>query len=193
MDETTRNYNGKRLKEAAQKSRGYADFFEWPDKGIKERGVVQSLFETIEKWDEKFFSELSTRGEGNDPPDCEAKDANDNRIGIEVTELVDSASIKNYINTKYVNWATWDSSKLVEAINERISTKDTPEKVKGGPYHGYFLVIHTDEPELSYSRVNDMLNNITFPPPLMITRAFLLISYDPNLRLYPYLELEWSS
>jgi hypothetical protein len=84
----------KLLHESRERSRGYADFFQWAaDRDLEEWGVVITLAESLTLRGDPFFGEVKSRGRPNDPPDCEAKDTNDQRIAIEVTELVDGLAI----------------------------------------------------------------------------------------------------
>ncbi len=183
------------IKEAIAHTRGYADFFCWPpDRDLEEFGIVKEFCGSFEKNGQPFFNRDSVkgRGRGNDPPDCEAVDFLGNHIGIEVTELVDSTSIQTLKNTGVYEWAEWDSAKIVRVIDERLSAKDKPAQVKGGPYVAYFIIIHTDEPSLNVSYVTSVLEGVRFTKRKLIDRAFLFFSYDPELKMYPYVELVFS-
>jgi hypothetical protein len=183
-----------RIKEALARSRGYADFFSWPlNRDLEEYDIVKIFCEALEKANCLFLKidSLKIRGRGNDPPDCEAKDFLGNRIGIEVTELVDSAAIKAFMNGRLYDWAEWDRDKLIRAIDERLEAKDRIDNVKGGPYESYIVVIHTDEPNLNTEYVGDLLRDVKFANRKLIDRAFLLLSFDAWIKSYPYVELEF--
>jgi hypothetical protein len=138
-----------RIKEAISRSRGYADYFSWPlDRDLEEYGIVQIFSDSLDAKGQLFFEResLRGRGRGNDPPDCEAEDLNGNRVGIEVTELVDPVAIENLKNTGVYEWAEWGRTKIVRAIDERLAAKDNPATIKGGPYTHYVVIIHTDVP-----------------------------------------------
>jgi hypothetical protein len=180
------------MRAAQEKARGYADFFGWKtDRDIEEWGVVDSLRESLEINGELFFSDVTFRGRGNDPPDCEAADINHLRIAIEVTELVDSEAIKAYKQKRSYKWESWTKERLISSLSERIATKGVRyATLKGGPYEGgYVIVIHTDESMLSIRTVKSFLDEFTFQKPLGVTRAFLLMSYDPKTKHCPYVEL----
>jgi hypothetical protein len=180
---------GRLIREATARDRGYASFFEWPDRDQKEVGVVLSLFESLLAKEGLHYSNLRARGQGNDPPDCEAAAADGRRIGIEVTALVDSQGIKNAKAGRGYYWATWDKAKLESYIVSRISAKDDAVNLKGAPYDQYWMVIHCDEPELSHDRVCALLCDWSGPVTRLLDEAFLLFSYDPGHRICPYIRL----
>jgi len=185
-----------RIKEAISRSRGYADHFSWPlDRDLEEYGIAQTLTESLNDSGQLFFKRdsLKSRGRGNDPPDCEAEDLKGNHIGIEVTELVDPLAIENLKKTGTYEWAEWDQAKLIRAIQNRLSAKDNPANIKGGPYSVYVVIVHTDEPYLNKTFVTAQLSSISFKHNQLINRAFLLLSYDPEVKAYPYIELEFST
>ena len=184
------------IKEAIARKRGYADFFCWPpNRDLEEFGIVSEFCESLEKNGQLFFNRDSVkgRGRGNDPPDFEAKDLLGNYIGIEVTELVDFAAIETLKNTGVYEWAEWDRAKIIRVIDERLSAKDKPAQVKGGPYVSYVIIIHTDEPSLNVSYITSLLKDVRFTKRKLIDRAFLFLSPDPEIKIYPYVELEFST
>ena len=180
------------MKEALAKRRGYADHFGWPiDRDIEECGVVQDLCRSLEKDSKSFISNVRRRGRGNDPPDCEGQGHDGQRIGIEVTELVDSDAIKAFKTSGQYRLADWDKEKLVMAIDHRLDAKNVPDRIKDGPYDSYIVVIHTDELLLDVDSVKSMLGAQKFAKRSLIDRAFLLFSYDPRFQIYPHMELEF--
>ena len=183
------------MREARNKARGYADFFGWgTDRDIEEWGVVTSLAESLESENKNIFTSLKRRGRPNDPPDCEARDNDGNRIAVEVTELVDGEAIKAYKSGAVYEWADWDKNKFTTSVELLISRKDSryPE-LKEPPYDGgYFVVIFTDEPMLDRSTVESYLEGFKFKKPENLTKAFLLVSYDTGLGKCPHYELQFS-
>ena len=173
------------------RARGYADFFGWSlDRDIEEWGIVTNLAESMEIDGKVLFTNLKRRGRGNDPPDCEALDNNGRRIAIEVTELVDGKAIKDYKSSGIYKWADWNKSKFISFLESILSRKDSRyPKLKEPPYEGgYIVVIFTDEPMLNRSVVASYLQGHVFKMSY-ITRAFLLMSYDPEIKRCPYYEL----
>jgi hypothetical protein len=74
----------------------------------------------------------------------------------------------------------WDRDLLAAALQEKLSRKDAPEKVKGGPYERYFLVIVTDEGFLYRENVAQFLGGMGFRA-RFVTDAYLGLSYHPDL------------
>ena len=184
------------IKEAIAKGRGYADSFGWPpDRDLEEYSVAKSFCGSMEKENKSFLESNSviSRGRGNDPPDCEAKDLDGNTIGIEVTELVDPEAIIAFKNNQIYEWADWDKSKLIDAINHLLDKKDTADRVKGGPYRKYILIIYTDEPALDADYIQELLKGYHFAKRHLIGRAFLYIFFDPKSKTYPCIELDFTN
>jgi len=186
----------KGIKEAIARSRGYADSFGWPpNRDLEEFGVVKSFCEAIEKEGESFLdrNSIMSRGRGNDPPDCEANDLEGNLIGIEVTELVNPEAIVAFKRNQVYEWAEWDRTKLIDAINNRLDAKNIPGRIRGSSYANYILIIYTDEPSLNADYVKDVVKGYYFARRNLIDRAFLLIFYDPIYKTYPCIELEFGT
>jgi hypothetical protein len=186
----------KDILEGIAKSRGYADSFGWPpNRDLEEYGVVKCFCEALEKEGRSFLdiTSITSRGRGNDPPDCEANDFGGNLIGIEVTELVNPEAIIAFKRNQVYEWADWDRAKLIDAINKRLGEKNIFGLIKGGPYAGYILIIYSDEPILNPDYVKELLKGYWFDRRNLIVRAFLLIFYDPMYKTYPCIELEFST
>ena len=186
----------KGILEGIARSRGYADSFEWrPDRDLEEYSVVKLFCEALEKEGKSFIDSNSifSRGRGNDPPDCEANDLDGNLIGIEVTELVDPQAIIASKKDQVYDWAEWDKTKLIDAINNRLEEKDIPGQIKGGPYTSYILIIYTDEPVLNADYAKTLLKEYRFARRNLIDKAFLFIFFDPIYKTYPCIELEFGT
>lgn len=178
------------LDQERQKKRGYSDFFAWPvDRQVEEWAVVDSLKESLEKANAGFFNSLIARGRGNDPPDCEAALYEGGKLGIEVTELVDPLAIMAYKSGNTDHQAEWSELKLINSITQRLEVKDSSRNIKGGPYDSYMLVIHTDEPVLSFDYTYPLLSEYPFRFYTLINRAFLLMSFDKKYQCCPFIEL----
>jgi hypothetical protein len=183
------------LRKSRERARGYADFFLWAaDRDLEEWGVVVSLAESLDLKGDLFFSGIASRGRPNDPPDCEAKDAKGERIALEVTELVDGIAIHKYkkavAQERPAEWADWNREKFLSLLCERLKEKDEKfSSLKGAPYPGgYVVIVHTDEPELGRNVVAEYLRNFAAKT-RYVTRAFVLLSYDPAVEMCPYFEV----
>ncbi len=189
--------NNKQDDDAGQnkaRKRSYGDFFAWPhNRQLEEWAIVDLLKESLEKANAGFFHGVIARGQGNDPPDCEAVLQDGGKLGIEVTELVDTEAIMAHMNGNTQHTAQWDEDKLITAVNKRLQIKDASKNIKGGPYETYILLIHTDEPQLSYDYVNPIIEGYKFSVAGLIDRAFLLMSYDEKYQSCPYIELTLSA
>ncbi|GAA5133904.1 hypothetical protein [Thalassotalea piscium] len=183
----------KLMRQARENARGYADFFTWsPDRDQEELGVVRALAETLALSGEAYFDHIRIRGRGEDPPDCEAVNQLGQRVAIEVTELVDGEAIKAVKNSgNPYKWADWSITKFEESVNHLIARKDSRfPYLKDGPYQGgYTVLLFTDEPMLSKKTVELYLASIVIVEPKNIDKVFLLLSYDPTLKSYPYFTL----
>ena len=63
---------------ARRRSKGYASFFDWPDKPIKELGIVRDLLDSIET-DGGNHGIVKLHHHRPDPPDCVGTSANGER------------------------------------------------------------------------------------------------------------------
>ena len=132
-----------------QNSRGYADYFSWrTDRIVEEIVVVKILDESLHENNLRFFRNYRSRGEGNDPPDCEAISLSGEAIGIEVTELVDGNSIAAVKRNQPTFDEPFSKTELYEQLETRIEKKDQASEVQGGPYSSYILVIYCDDPRI---------------------------------------------
>lgn len=182
-----------RLAEEFKKNhRPHAGHFSWEtNRELAEWGVLQEFANALAHDDGLFFSQARHRDAGNDPPDCEALVADGSRIGIEITELVDDRSAAAARLGKPYDWKDWKGV-LLPALEQILDRKDSPAEIKDGPYSEYVLLVFSDEPWLERDYVERSIAVHVFPGTAVITRAFLLLSYDPFLQRYPCYELQIS-
>lgn len=176
------------VQDAIKKQRPYGGFFDWPDREIAEWGVANAFSEAATTEPGLPFRDLRSRGRGEDPPDCEARDSSGSLVAIELTELVDGDTLAATRKAGVAGFAQWDAAKIREQIEERLISKDT-KTLKGGPYNEYLVLIHTDEPALSIAQIESALAGHQLPALRQVQRAYLLLSYDPGLRRYPFVRL----
>jgi hypothetical protein len=183
------------LREARDRSRGYADFFLWStDRDLEEWGVATALAESMNLRGAPLLIDIKSRGRQNDPPDCEAKDRNAKRVAIEVTELVEGMAIHHHKKAMAAGvapeWAEWSREKFLSLLANRLDEKDKRfPHLKDAPYSGgYVVLVHTDEPELRKELVASFLQGFVARVQY-ITRALLLLSYDPSVEMCPYFEV----
>ena len=73
------------------------------DNQLNEVEVVRVFNSELKNWGVDHFHSIGARGLGKDPPDCEAIDNGGERIGIEVTELVDGIAVASANNGKMID------------------------------------------------------------------------------------------
>ena len=175
-----------RLIEIAGRSRRYASFFYYPKKEIAELGIVQTLLEAIgrdcEIREMRIFSE--------DPPDVIVVDKEDNKLGFEITELVDRNTLEQ-VAKGVLAVKTWDSEEVIRRVGEIIKKKDL-KGFRGEPYARRALVIFTDEPDLAPTSHMQPLKESTFPATRHFDEAYFLFSFDPIVECYPFVRLRLS-
>ena len=158
---------------------------------INEADVAHLLSEELSKRGDETFNSVTSRGESNDPPDCEAIGNKDERIGIEVTELVDGPSIVAAKGEDVNFLEIWKPSRVIEKIACIIRRKDRAVP-KGGPYDLYILIVYCGDPLiLDYENI-ESIRDSNFPATQLIDRVYFLWSYCPFEKRCPYIKLRLS-
>jgi hypothetical protein len=170
------------------KKRKWNSYWDWPDRSVKERGIVADIL----RQSGVQVTHLTSRPSGQDPPDCEAE-LDGHFSGVEVTELVDQETLEQSIRatqrreaggdpTKPEVFLYWDRAQLLSELQARIDAKD--RSWKEGPYERYVLVIHTDEFSLDRETAARFLQGATFQTHIL-TDVFFGLSFgtDPIFRL----------
>ena len=169
------------MRVARDSARGYADYWDWqPDRKVAERQVAAVLFSYLEKKDR--FQPKSLRSVANDPPDVEITTGDNRKIGVEVTELVDSEAVKAHRhfgkagNHNSYDWADWSVDRVASEISKRIAKKDRKLAAATTEFDELIIAIVTDEPMI------DVSINVKH-----IDRAYLILSYSPaaDMSVYP--------
>lgn len=162
--------------------RQYAAHFEYPQKSIKELGIVQ-------EWVDLLKGEYHSPVCGPHPnhaPDCVVRDGRDLPVGVEVCELVDRLTIEEDIAGKSA-YKVYTREDFLRGIAGLLESKD--RKDYHGQYQKIVVVIHTDEPDLSFARCDLWLRDQTFTELQRIDEAYLIFSYDPALEGYRYVKI----
>lgn len=175
------------MRRALANPREHADFFDWHKKEVKELHIAGTFLGSLLKSNGR--DGWSVASQDPDPPDCVATTPSQARIAIEVTELVDGNTIKSSKRPGVTIPDEWTNDNLVAQLQHLLKKKDSPSRIHGGPYDEYWLVIHTDEPELPYERFLELMGERSFGALRLIDRAFVLFSYDPRVNGYPFMEL----
>lgn len=189
--ETSDEEIGQRITEALEEDRGHNDYWKYaPNEDVEEAGIVREFFRASGLADEGY-GKVVPRGE-NDPPDCEAVNSEADTIGVEVTELIDQSVLEENVKRNSSSGlveAEWNQEKFARKLRERVKEKDGAD-LEGGPYAEYFLIVHTDEGNLEHGKVRSWVEDMEFESPELLTRGFVIISYDAGRRHCPYVELQ---
>jgi len=169
--------------------RNYAAFWEWPEKGIKEAGIMKDYLEARDVQGlPRYVKVVASKA---DPPDFVAEDKPGYLTAIELTELVSKEAVQTNIRASKLEehvYRDWHKEEVIAAIEERLADKDG-KQFHGGPYSEIHVVIHVDEPVISPSEYVPILSESPFAARRQISRAFVLFSYDPSAGGYPLVEL----
>ena len=158
------------------------------DKQENEADVARVLSEEMLRRGDESFHSVQSRRQGSDPPDCEAIGRSGQRVGIEVTELVDGGAIKGAITGTSTPHRSVTPSTAIGIISGILRRKDRGN-VRGGPYDLYILVICCDDPCFLDHEVLAGIREAAFERTRLIDLAYFLTSYDPWQRCCPYIEL----
>ena len=172
--------------------RKHASYFALsPDQEDNEIDVARTLSQELKKRGEVSFHSIKLRGQGNDPPDCQAIDDGGRRIGVEVTELVDGTAIAAAKEGSFIWQDPPEVQSVVKRVSDIIRRKDRAT-VCDGPYKQYILVIYCDDPSYLDYQVLETIRETQFGPTRLIDRAYFLESYSPHERGHPLIELQLS-
>ena len=93
------------------------------------------------------FVNYEHRGNPKDPPDVVVEDKARGRHGFEVSELVDSDTIREFEKNSTLDWKQYSDTELVNLVKSRIQEKDN-KPFKDEPYVSKRLILYSAEPEL---------------------------------------------
>lgn len=175
------------LKRAIARQRKWSNFFWWYDrsdvgKSIAECRAVADLLKSLALVGEVEYSH--PRPSGDRWPDCVVDNSSGHVVAVEVTELVDSETLKGKHPPQ-----PWSHEKLIQEIYARLRDKDA-KAFHGEAYAEAIVLIHTDEFYLTPPETIRALRNASFRLRHgNLDRAFLLFSYWPALQCCPVAEL----
>jgi hypothetical protein len=128
-----------------------------------------------------------------DPPDCEAIGPAGERVGVEVTELVDQSLAGQRPMTTRPKF--WEVPEVVTRLDEIIRRKDEKCRHVTG-FARLMLLIHTDEMFLRGYAGDDIFEGVrdtVFDYPNRIDEAVFMVSYDARIQSYPFVRLKFST
>ena len=120
------------------------------------------------------------------------KSAAGKRIGVEVTELIDSdAAARHRFRKKRgevqpYDWADWNAQRMSAEIMQTILRKDRKLSAHASDYDELYVAICTAEPMIDLTLAQQAMSLISVDVK-QIDRAFLLLGYHPALdeNVYP--------
>jgi len=167
------------MRQALERSRGYASYWEWKlDKRQPELHAAQVLGRFLFPDIEHSVSTIV-----NDPPDAVIK-LGSRRYGIEVTEIVERQAIERAAGRKSLgfpveyDWGDWNRDRLFLALSNGILAKDQKLAKSAHHYEELLLVFVTDEPMIYPELVTSVLETLPMET-RYIDRAFVILSYHP--------------
>jgi hypothetical protein len=184
-----KRYFGNDMNEVIRRQRKYASYWDWPDKDVKEIGVVRDLLEAMCKRGDERYGQPN--GVDDQWPDCIVKDASDRNIAVEVTELVDEEAVRICQKGERV-YRRWRDEEVIDKLTAIMARKDKKAN-HGGLYAKVMLVIYTNEFELTSPRLMPILENRVFPGLTNIEEVYVICSYEPGPKTYPYTQLRFSN
>jgi hypothetical protein len=182
------------LREAHQRSRGYAPYWEWvPDRSMAELHAARVLHKFLVAAGKMVSGSLTSLTKLQaDPPDVLLETVNGRRVGIEVTELLDPDAVKRHSYRKKrgdppaYDSAPWTPTSMAKALSGIIGVKDHKLRKVASGFDECFLAIVTDEPGIDEWLSRDAVSRC-WSTVQHIHRAFLVMSYHTatNVDVYP--------
>jgi hypothetical protein len=122
-----------------------------------------------------------------------AYDQNGKKVAFEVTELVDEKAVKLNKEGNEV-YFDWTPAAVVDAVEEILKKKGfLLYKLERTRFSKCVLVIHTDEPTISYREYHGVLRNHPFQTVPGIDQAYILFSCDASLKKCPHFQLSFDN
>lgn len=179
------------MREARAKSRGYATYWEWaPDRSLAEVGVAKALAEYLEHAEGRSWE--SVQRVPHDPPDVLLISTSGERVGVEVTELVDPATVERHRHRKKIganhsyDWANWSEDTLAKSLVNAVERKDEKLAARTKDYDELILALATDEPMITLTLAEQALRKVSVSVE-HLHRAYFILSYHPSadLNIFP--------
>ena len=126
-----------------------------------------------------------------DPPDCVCETTSGDLVAVEVAEVVCQRSTELNATATAV-YRVWRRGELTAHISSVLARKDT-KRFNGGPYKAVIASLFTDEPALSEADARTELQDATFGPYNQLTEGYLVFSYQPSTKSYPFVRLQFAT
>lgn len=180
------------LRRNDQLRRKHADFWNFYKKSSKELGLFSEIFARFEA---DYESKVIQWGLCEDePPDIFVSLANGRKVGIEITELVNEASVIAQLkkspdySTELIRFGFDEACEEISRILKKKSTKTAPKLTD---YDALVLLIHSDEPMLKSDQFLQSGTLRLFERSPIFECVYLLFSYEPDKQECPLIKLEF--
>ena len=179
------------MRESRAKARGYADYWDWRlDRQRSEMEAAEVLQRFLVLHGEQMSGSL--QNVHSDPPDVLLITDDGRRIGIEVTELVDSDAVRRHRvrvdrgEAIVYDWANWTPNSIAREIHRLAEVKDGKLAKAECVVDEWQLAIVTDEGMIDESTARKAVDRCRIQV-THIGRAFFLLGYNPraNVAIYP--------
>lgn len=160
--------------------RNHASFFNWHDQEVQERVVGMDFFQKLEESSGEYLLKIES---AEDPPDVKITTSEGRELGVEITELVDQASIEYEIKGDsrwYERVVSWSREHTIDRLEAIIARKDGKCEKANEKYETLVLLIFTDEPMLDSGTLKVYLRGHTWPETKYIDEAYILTGYEPK-------------
>ena len=170
--------------------RRHANFFEFWKKPVKETGIFEEFIAALEV---HIGASIRTwRLAETDPPDVIVTLENDQRIGVELTELVNKEAIEAQIQKPEIYSGvalSFGVTEALDAINTIIDIKSNKMRHLTSEYDQLILLIHTDEIMLTSASFVSGMSNHAFRHSDVFNSVHLMFSYEPASKSYPVVKI----
>ena len=166
--------------------RGYADRFNWL-RADRERGKREKERRIVDQWAAARYRERNAcpyvQIESCAPPlpDCQLVDRVGQKIGVEVTELVDQATVEQNRYASY-HWKEYSADGLFSATLRELLKKNrtfqaASAAIRKAGFRRMVVILHCDEPDLRSRPAfcREVFSSRHFPRLSEIDEAFLLL------------------
>jgi len=164
--------------------RKHANFYDGPDKLAKHRTIAEDLCEHMQREFGIAYSIAALENlDPRLPPDVVLDDSRGARVGVEITELVNSSAIDAQIEGRADYFAisyNFGPGQAVELLHAIIAKKELAAVSVCREYDDYLLLIHCAEPWLSRTDLASAIEAHSWPATRGIRAAYLLFDYFPR-------------
>lgn len=153
-----------------QNVRSFQGYWAWKDKPVAESSSARDVLGAM-------GLDVTEVHLGDDPPDCWFK-SQGKRVSVEQTELVSEEALHTSLRSGQHHYRLWNENDFLDEISNRISKKSSNLSRYQSEFDENWLLIVTDEFELSAIRVEGWLKSGL--DHCGFDRVLLALSYHPS-------------